>query len=152
MWTIFMVTDLVLSKLIVAHTFNCLNLTTMATGLATHIPDLLGLSHIEAYEHVVTALGKFGIVVILDNHRQQQFLWRPVLQNEAMDSRLHPIDWYKYIQCGVPYDKNGCGARSTLFKRGCEISAIKKCMGFVFSKVDFPTTTMPRGDKLGIPL
>jgi hypothetical protein len=79
MWMIFMVTDLVLYKLTVAQTFDFLNLTTTTTRLATHIPGLLGISHIEAYEHVVTALEKDGIMVILDNHRQQQFLWRPVL-------------------------------------------------------------------------
>lgn len=67
-WAIFMVTDPTLSNLTVAQTFASLNLSSAAAGVATHNPELLGLSHIEAYQHVVTALQNAGVMVILDNH------------------------------------------------------------------------------------
>eukprot|EP00253_Pinus_taeda_P002179 PITA_02179 len=67
-WAIFMVTDPALSNLTVAQTFASLNLSHAAAGVAKHNPRILGLSHIEAYQHVVKALDKASVMVILDNH------------------------------------------------------------------------------------
>nr|KYP51267.1 Endoglucanase [Cajanus cajan] len=52
----------------VRHTFSTLDIPEMVTAIDKHNPTILNMTHLEAYEAVVDALGAHGVMVLIDNH------------------------------------------------------------------------------------
>ncbi|XP_068652665.1 glycosyl hydrolase 5 family protein-like [Aristolochia californica] len=67
-WATFMFTNTTYAQRKVSESFLSLGLNQTLVGIATHNPSLLTLTVVEAQEAVVDALGKAGVMVVLDNH------------------------------------------------------------------------------------
>lgn len=56
------------ANLTVAQSFRDLGLNEAIEGIQTHNPQILGMTLVQARDHVVNALGSFGVMVLLDCH------------------------------------------------------------------------------------
>ncbi|RDX99971.1 hypothetical protein CR513_16901, partial [Mucuna pruriens] len=52
----------------IRHTFHTYDLPTMLSAVEKHNPSVLNMTHLQAYEAVVDALGAHGVMVLIDNH------------------------------------------------------------------------------------
>lgn len=52
----------------VRDTFHSYDVPEMVTAIQKHNPSVLNMTHLQAYEAVVDALGAHGVMVLIDNH------------------------------------------------------------------------------------
>ncbi|XP_042485936.1 glycosyl hydrolase 5 family protein-like [Macadamia integrifolia] len=67
-WPLYMVVNESYSTITVQQMFQSLNLHDALAGIAEKNPSLVHLSILSAYKEVVNRLGKYKVMVILDNH------------------------------------------------------------------------------------
>ncbi|XP_039133216.1 glycosyl hydrolase 5 family protein-like [Dioscorea cayenensis subsp. rotundata] len=74
--------------------FNGLNDVMKAISLLN--PEIINLPLIQVFQTVIESLGKYNIMVILDNHRDEQ-----CGGHELKGPKQNTQDWYKYMQQGA---------------------------------------------------